>query len=212
MVIKLNKYNKAYTPEGNEVTNFDTDIVSNFQFRLSDGSLLEIPIEKCVKLTGGYYKTEYDGEEYIFDDGNRYESVLLGYLVYHNYDTESISDREEGLELRNRLYDEIVNKYRIYTNTKEIVKDDLDFVLCIDKIGSIVTKNQNRKEEGKKVFPYIKSMDKYGTFYVSIFSNSRDEIKTKLCSSSIIHDMIDILGPDDWKFVSKEYSRIPLYI
>lgn len=216
MVIKLNKNNKAYTEEGLEVTNFDKAEPSKFMFRLQDGSVLEIPIEKCTKISGGYYKADYDGVEYIFDDDNRFESILLGYLVYKNYDIEIIEDKEFGVNLRNKLYDEICTKCQLYSNAKEINKDGIDYIVCIDKINTIVSKNQQRKDEGKKVFPFMKTMDKFGTFYLSIFTKSHDEIIAKLDAASIIQDILDSLNDDinkvDWKFIAKEHNRIPLYI
>lgn len=212
MIIKINnKYNRAFNALGEEVTNFDEDKVDKIEFRLTDGSTLEVPSEKLKTIDGGYLKTTYDGVDYIFDDNNRFESVLLGYLIYQDYDTKIITDKDFGVEMRNSLWDEIVSKCNFYTNLKLINKDDTDYIVSIDKINTIVSKNQQRKEENKKVFPFIKSMDKYCTFYVSIFSKSRDEVKTKVGSSAIIEDILKALG-DQWKFTSKDYSRIPLHI
>ena len=215
ILVKLNKCNFAFDKECNQVTNFDKQDPVKFQFRLLDGSMLEIPIEKCTRIIGGYYKSEYDGQEYIFDDGYRYESIMLGYLVYRNYDEEIITDKEFGVNLRNDLYDKICQINGLYSNTMEVTIYDETYIVTIDKINSIVTKNQQRKEAGKKIFPFIKSMDKFGTFYVSIFSKSRDEIRIKLDSATIINDILARLNDDlsnSWKFVKKDHTRIPLYI
>lgn len=211
MIINMRKNYKAYNAEGVEVSNFDTEKIDNIKFRLPDGSLLEVPSDKLETIAGGYIKAVYDGEEYIFDDGHRFESVLLGYLVYKDYDIQNITDKEEGVTLRTNLYDEITSKCSIYNNLKQISKDGTDYVLSIDTINNIVSKNQQRKDKGKKIFPFIKSMDKYGTFYVSIFSKCRDDIKTKIDSTSIIDEILSNLG-SDWKFVPKEFGRIPLYV
>lgn len=207
-IVKLNiTTNKAYDASGNEVTNFDNDTVTKVKFRLNDGSI--ITTENIERVPGNYYKVVYNGEEYYIDDNNRYESVVLGYLVYKDYDKNHIEDKETGVELRNELFSYINTNLGMSVRAKTITRNGIDFIVTVDTVNWIVSENQERKQAGRKIFPFNKSMDKYATFYLAIYSNIKD-VSSDIECNKLLEEIKEKLG-DEWKFVPNEYKiKIPL--
>ena len=201
------------------VDRYDPDN-KNLQLVLQlEDSTLRVDSSKIVTEFGNQIAVQHNDNKYIIDDG--YQNILTkaGYIVYKNYDDEYIYDRNQGIKTRDYILKEISKSlYDIANNYQDIIgkmdeneSSENNIVIgdkyapykvsiVTDTVSSIVTKNQLRKDNSLPFYPFNKTMDKYGTIYISIFtqknrrmSDEEKNIKYQI-SDSIIKDLINNLG------------------
>lgn len=161
-----------------------------FYMKMEDKSSLIVPRDKISLKYGGQISFDYDGDRYFVDDGYRDTLIKAGYLVFKDYDNREnhITDPEEGLALRNDIRDVIayglakvpevpfksLETEENWTNSEISTKfrdeqSNFEYTVIISTVNSIVNKNQQRKLNELPFYPFDKNMDKYGTFYISVF-------------------------------------------
>lgn len=196
---------------------------------------IEIP-PQMINLFGGYVSFVYKDDRFMVDDGFRNNLLDSGYLVFDNYDTKRFSGTsDEGIKMREqKLYmiynildsllsdmfpdsattkDEKAECSFGFSTPQEIVinisTSNYKYTVLIDTVNYIVYKNQKRREMGLTFYKFNKKMDKYGTFYVSIFCKRKvcgTEVPSTLFDSSVQKDVRNIPNKilemlDDTKFI-----------
>lgn len=155
--------------------------------KMPDNSKLYIESFKIAANYGGQISFDYGDDKYIIDDG--YQDILIraGYIVMNEYDVNHEYNQEAGLKIRENIFldlDEALSK--MYSNGKlsyepagvPMIKFEslgFKFTIYFDTISRIVNKNQQRKINKLPFYPFDKSMDKYGTIFVSVFCQRVDK-------------------------------------
>lgn len=164
--------------------------------KMDDGSILNIDYLEIKTDEGNQIYFEYGPDKYIIDDGYQNQLIRAGYLILNNYDEENILDKDKGVNLRKANTKRIREVLQCLATKKnnegnielkrfdthnpnniilEFCISGFQYTFCIDTINGIVDKNQQRKLYQLPFYPFMKQMDKYGTFYISIFCKEIDE-------------------------------------
>lgn len=168
----------------------------NLVTKLEDDSILTVKNEQIIQKYGGQLIFEYKDDKYIIDDGYQNLLIRAGYIVKNKFDisTNFINERSIGIEYRNILFNYIKSEMREFMKEREFSYDinykenqsievifldsdsDNKFTIIIETINSVVNKNQQRKLNELPFYPFLKSMDKYCTMYMSIFAKKISSI------------------------------------
>lgn len=203
--VKLDKKNNYFLDKttGEIIEKYDSEN-KNLQLKLSsriiDGSSI-------IQEYGGQIVVQESEDKYIIDDGYRNILIKAGYIVYRQYDIDRIEDFKLGNEIRSNLIDAVrASIMKVCNNCTiksignetmiEISENGYAYIIRLDTISNIVNKNYKRKDNSLTYYPFEKSMDKYGTIYMSIFAqklynNDNDKYET---ANNIIRDLIKELG------------------
>lgn len=205
-----------------------------------DDSELNIRKSKITKQFDGQYIVQHNDDRYIIDDGYYNSLIKSGYIVFDNYDSINIDpeDKEFGIDLRNAIIKCIRSvliklniKYNFvdgigpevptleYSGNKTVFtvdseNKDYTYTFVFDTINNMVNKNQSRKENDLTFYPFKKSMDRYGTIYLSVFCQKNRRIednsprKKYVLPDSIIKELIKELNTDNsYHYVSNQVKR-----
>lgn len=203
----------------------------SFVTELDDGSVLNVKSDRIIHQYGGQVYFHYCGDKYIIDDGFQDVLIRAGYFVLGEFDHVQIHDREEGVELRKQIFSDVKNicysndmyaKYHdvdVYSlSSLDIVikfeREGFRFTINITSVNNIVNKNQTRKMNGLPFYPFDKKIDRYGSMFVSIFS---ERVNMDSNDSKRGYDIADEFN--NW-FCTKlnnysersDYHYIPLFI
>ena len=225
--VKLDKKNNYFLDKetGEKLDRYDSTN-SNLQLHLKLKDCdLNVDTSLIVQEYGGQIAFQHDGNKYIIDDGFQDTLVKCGYIVYKNFDNERVNDNSEGILIRDSLVNKIRRAVASLNYDKEIetlanetlmtIKtESYSFKFRFDTVGNIVTKNYRRKDNSLTYYPFDKSMDKYGTIYVSIFAEKlkcgcTDNDKFNV-PSEIIKDLVKELGLE-YHYVSLPIKGRVLY-
>ena len=130
-----------------------------------------------------------------------------GYIVLNDYDKTRISDRAYGEKVRlsfmthiNKVIDSTIlpDKAQIIKseNNVSILFEDRDgnsYQAFICTINHLVNRNKIFMKQHSTVLPFIKGMDKYGTVYISISTQSASS-KAQVIIDGFIERFIDELN------------------
>ncbi len=193
-------------------------------------STLTVDGENIIQEYGGNIIVQYNNDRYIIDDGYSNTLIKCGYLVYKNYDSKHENSMSKGKVLRNSIIDtirellpELSAKYNAEdccipstlfcdgTETRMNIGDERDhfqYMIKFNTVNSIVNKNHIRKDNSLAFYPFDKSMDRYGTIYLSVFaqknfSKQNDPDKYSV-PDAIIRDIVSQLG------VNYHYVSLPI--
>lgn len=220
-VVKIDKNNYFVDNDtGEKVYRYNPAMNLNLVLTLNK-SKLEIEKDSLIREYGGNLVVGYSGDKYIIDDGYQNTLVKAGYIVYKNFDQEYIEDYNEGIDIRKDVvYDirEILDKmgYNHQNNGLEtecvLISNGFEYRIKFETVGSIVLKNNKRRDNNLIYYPFDKSMDKYGTMYISIFAEKLDgKEKNKYeFPNSFIQRLISDLGME-YHFVSMPIKGRLLY-
>lgn len=151
---------------------------------LDDGTILKVDGKNIHVQFGGQIYFDYMDDRYLISDGYRNILTSSGYIVVDNYNTKKWEGTaSEGTIMRTNLMDSfyiaLKDKFTILSNSPSSIvlfheTDKYNVTICLDTINSIVAKNQERKKSHVPCYSFDKSMDKYMTFYLSIFTEKKD--------------------------------------
>lgn len=228
---------------GEILERFDESRYVKVVLTLND-SILTIDSSKITKQFDGQYIVQHNDDRYIIDDGYYNSLIKSGYIVFNQYDTFNIDpeDKEFGIDLRNAIIRTLRQvliqlnvKYNFvdgyppeaftleYSGNKTIFKvgtnnDDYSYIFVFDTINNMVNKNQSRKENNLTFYPFKKSMDRYGTIYLSVFCQKNRKItdnsprKKYILPDQIIKEIIKELNKSDqYHYVSNQVKRRLVY-
>jgi hypothetical protein len=167
---------------------------------------------------------DMNGTTFIIDDGYRNKMIKAGYIVYKNYDTEKILDRDEGNEVHRYLINnihqyllreyigEIIYSADKYINEYYLEKSGYKFTIKLYSNIDIVKKNQERKINGLQFYPFDKKMDNYGTTYITVHAMKITDEESDVKASSIADDILSniIKNTNETKYVAMDIIN-PLY-
>lgn len=228
---------------GDIVYRYDDDRDLQLVLTLDD-SVLNISKKKISRQFDGQIIVQHNNDRYIIDDGYYNTLIKSGYIVYNAYDEINIDPnfKEHGITLRDGIIKQLrqvimeINKeYNFIDGTapekptmevsgnKTILKidsenGDFSYTFVFDSINNMVNKNQGRKENDLTFYPFKKSMDRYGTIYLSVFCQKNRHIedntpkKKYIVPDSIIREIIKKLNEiDQYHYVSNQVKRRVVY-
>jgi len=163
-----------------------TGIESKIDYYISVNDKM-YPLDKIYKVHGVYKIIDKDTQTIIsVKEKTEYKASKFGYIVFEDGDTTRC-EKKYGHERNDQLMNSIAAAIELafIENRDEFgvaytESYNSEFVIhlrnCTGAIhictnGNLMDINQCRKEEGLKVFPFSKNMDKFTTFYTYI---SRD--------------------------------------
>lgn len=180
--------------------------------KLEDNSVLNVLPDKLHKENGRIV-FDYGPDRFIIDDGHQNTLIRAGYIVLNDYDYIRIENKDRGYLIREKLskdIHEMLNKNLSCKYYDEFLKatyqtnqNGYQYQVYIDTNNSIVDKNLKRRDESLPFYPFIKSMDKYGTMYLSIFckkeiTNTEPDNNHRFAvGDQIIEDLIKNLNEND---------------
>lgn len=204
-----------------------------------DDSQLTISNQKISRQFDGQIIVQHNNDRYIIDDGYYNTLIKSGYIVFSIYDEINIDDKEFGIELRDTIIKHIRSvltkidkKFNFanpdadtleYYGNKTVLKVDsaqgeYSYTFIFDTINNMVNKNQGRKDNGLTFYPFKKSMDRYGTIYLSVFCQKNRHIlyntprKKYIIPDNIIKELIKELNTDNqFHYVSNQIKRHLVY-
>lgn len=185
-------------------------------------SILVVDGENIVQEYGGNIIVQYNDDRYIIDDGFANTLIKCGYIVYKDYDVEHKVSPSVGKTLRNSIIESIrellpglAKKYNIKGSdlsklvtcegNESIVyigneSDHFTYMIKFNTVNFIVNKNHIRKDNSLSFYPFDKSMDKYGTIYLSVFAqknfNKFNDPDKYSIPDAFIRDLVSQLGID----------------
>ena len=189
-ILRCNNNNKFTNSNGDIIKKYDPTI-KDLQFHYYnkiENKRDVIPAENIHMQFGGAIAFIKDGDKFIIDDGYRDILCGCGYLVYNNYDKERVVDKQLGINIRTNIMNDILASFDsstiLYNSSSRIsIKGESQcymYTINFSTTSDIVNRNTQRKENNIPVYPFDKNMDKYGTWYVSIFGEKKlDAIDTK---------------------------------
>lgn len=168
----------------------------NFRFNIGNGLDLIVSGSNIKTSKAGIY-FEYKGEYVFIDDGAQSELEYVAYIINGAYDEKIETDVSKGIIAKSYIFDTITKamneKYsHIKVSNIENINQNLTADLLFTRSGlealvefktisNIVNTNKLRKDLGLQFYPYIKGIDKYNAYYMSIFTkpNSGVDCRTR---------------------------------
>ena len=228
---------------GKVVQRYEDD--KNLQLVLTlDDSVLNISKSKISRQFDGQLIVQHNDDRYIIDDGYYNTLIKAGYIVFQSYDEMTIDPihKDFGIQLRDAIMKAIrgvmmdLNKeYNFvegkapsipkleYSGNKTTLQIDdengeYSYLFVVDTINNMVNKNQGRKENDLTFYPFKKTMDRYGTMYLSVFCQKNKHIeensprKKYVIPDNIIRELIKRLNEvDNYHYVSNQVQRRVVY-
>lgn len=209
-----------------------------------DDSILNIDKSKISKQFDGQYIVQHNDDRYIINDGYYNTLIKAGYIVFAHYDEMTIDPihKDFGIQLRDAIIKTIRNtmmdlnrKYNFvdgkapaipkleFSGNRTILQidsenGDYSYMFVVDTINNMVNKNQGRKENNLTFYPFKKTMDRYGTMYLSVYCQKNKHIednsprKKYIVPDNIIRDLIKRLNEvDSYHYVSNQVQRRVVY-
>ena len=165
--------------------------------KLPDSTLI-VDGENIQQQYGGNIIVQYNNDRFIIDDGYQNTMIKSGYIVFKEYDCKKINNKNTGDTIRDKIIDnirallpEISEKYNKpntciestikYNGNESILTigdedDHFIYMIKFNTVNFIVNKNHIRKDNDLPFYPFDKSMDKYGTIYVSVFAQKNKKV------------------------------------
>lgn len=189
-------------------------------------STLRVDGDQITEQFGGNIVFKYGNDKYIINDGYQDTMIKCGYIVYKQYDQEKEPNKSKGVEIQRQiissiraLLPDLVKKYNTNNEIGVIVNNgnETEFIIGssnenhytytikISTINYIVKRNQIRKDNDLQFYPFSKSMDRYGTLYLSVFAKKNYKAKNDPDKYSLIDSMIKELVSElgkDYHYVS----------
>lgn len=207
-VVKLEKYN----PNNPNIRLHFEDDDYNMELGADD-----IHIDICGNI---YF--ELNDIKYIIDDGYRFVMVRAGYIVREQYDNKKrrIEDKEVGKMIKESIIKDLhildefgevtdVNDETFYQN----FLDDFIYKISYTSVDNLVNINKTRKINKQPFYPFDKTMDKYGTYFICIYAERingyTDEQSKYDKADSYISDIIKHLNKQHDTY---KYHYRPVYI
>lgn len=218
---------------GNKYDKYDPDN-KNLGIHLElDDSILDADPENIKQTYGGLLIVQYGFDRFVIDDGYQNNLVKAGYIVYKTYDQNHIIDQGEGVKIREKIMNDVRDAFKEYSNkhtessimintnlgnaleTEMIINNnDCSITVNADIISGIVIKNKRRKDNSLPFYAFDKSIDKYGSVYMSIFvkknTKNADDIPPIVKANEINKEILDLLGMD-YHFNSQIVKKSVLY-
>jgi hypothetical protein len=162
----------------------------------------DIHIDNCGNI---YFLINDD--KYIVDDGYRNLLTKSGYIIRDKYDFERIADPEKGKKIINDFEDDIfktiddLNYETIQYQDNFYIKINERYFLyyiSFTNIDELVEINKIRKINKQPFYPFDKSMDKFGTNFMSIYTkrlnNVAKDIEKYNKSDKIVSELLQNLN------------------
>ena len=203
----------------------------SFVTKLDDGSVLNVKPDKIVHQHGGQVYFHYCGDKYIIDDGFQDILIRAGYFVLGEYDHTHLHDKEEGTKLRKQVFSDVKNVcystdiYAKYQDVDAYCPSSLEmvvkfersaffFTITITSVNNVVNKNQTRKMNGLPFYPFDKTVDRYGSMFISVFCErlnlEADETKKYEIADEFVNWFCAKLNQVDEE--RDNYHYVPLFI
>lgn len=209
-----------------------------------DDSVLNISKQKISRQFDGQIIVQHNNDRYMIDDGYYNTLIKSGYIVFNIYDEITVDPvhKDFGITLRdsiikavrrvilelNREYNFVdgkapsIPKLEYSGNKTTLIVDsengEYSYMFVIDTINNMVNKNQGRKENDLTFYPFKKTMDRYGTLYLSVFCQKNKHIenntprKKYIIPDMIIKELIKRLNENDqYHYVSNQVKRRVVY-
>lgn len=239
-IIKIDGSKNYYMSDIGKSKHKFLDPVNKFKLviTMDDNSKLIVDDDKIKIDNGGSRFFEYNGTKYVIDDPDFSSLIRTGYIVLDDFDT--IQNNKEAGKIIRKMINEIifnildVNVSADHNWTKLIINNDnlevtindgcFRYHLKFDTVNRIVNKNISRREQQLPFYPFDKNMDKFGTYYLSVFCEricdmdilyepnkekypKADQIIDDIISS-MNHQVIEVLGkPRKFKFHSLDIRK-----
>ena len=177
-----------------------------------------IPLEQFQKLESGEYQTVIDDTILTVKEKRSYCTTGFGYLVFNDGDSRRIEDKDEGFKIQKELFRECINwvtpilllQQTDSCGISKIKRKNGEVILDVNGttgkvhicfINKMMSQNQQRKEEGLRVLPFDKSLDKYTCFYVY---STKDMSESKnLRGNEHINEVINTIV----KLIQEEFAN-----
>ena len=169
--------------------------------------------DDVVMTYGGQILLTVGNEKYILNDGFRDELIKAGYVVLNDYDRRKFDGSpKDGDALNKRILVQMQDCLAMYNQPDNdnpleswIESPYYHYTIKVDSVEDIVKYNHIRKDNDLTYYPFDRSMDKYGTVYMSVFAVKRvsgeaDENKYGY-ADKLINDILKDLGPE-YHFIS----------
>ena len=223
-ILRTNNVNRFTNSRGDIIMKYDSTMKDlEFHYYNKNSKLREvIPAENIHLQFGGAIAFIKDNEKFIIDDGYRDILSGCGYLVANNYDKERIMDKDVGIAVRTSIMNDILAAFDPETiicssSSRISIRGESScymYTINFSTTSDIVHRNEIRKENNIPVYPFDKNMDKYGTYYISIFSEKKlNVVDTKNIRE---HDLASIISMIMTKIndasITNAYTYHPLVI
>lgn len=227
--VKLDKKNNYLldSSTGEKLERYDPNNPNILLVLTLDHSVLNVNADK-IQTSFGNIVVQHNEDKYIIDDGYQNILVKAGYVIFDNYDEKHCWDKVAGDSLRSGLLNAVYNAFNsksvlenwtTYLDRYDIITydDNFKYTINIDTVTGIVAKNHKRKENSLPFFPFEKSMDKYGTVYVSIYAQKMRKIPQEAgndkyrFAEDTINKLVKKLGSDLHKFYPMPITKRVIY-
>lgn len=221
-IIKVNKRSYFYDKNTGEPVKFDPSNL-DIEFKYQDsGYTIHVSNQNInIGKPLGIYFVDPSGEPIAIDDGYQQELVYCGYLINGLYDQIQEQDQTRGIKTRENIctiLSDTIQKY-IQSGTTIKLEDTIEKVnnnisckfstpdgytgtIEFKTISNIVNQNKFRREFDLQFYPYLKYMDKYNSYYISIFiDNNGEEYKgDTIIFDAFVDELLKMLKEDQDEF------------
>ena len=191
MVIRVNNHNYFYDrKENKKVEEYDPlNYNLEFVFDNEDGYVVHVDTNKIkVSKTGICF--DFNGKTYIIDDNHQQVLAYAAYIINDKYQhtiesdpSKGLRNREEISNLINNMLDEEYSNIYFFNKTSSSLNRFADFrmrvnaegKICCQTISNLVNSNKFRRDYDLPYYPYIRGIDKFNSFYISLWvTETRD--------------------------------------
>jgi hypothetical protein len=202
MVIRVDKENYFVDSDTKDRLEEYDPFNGNLEFRFrTDLGALYVHSDK-IRVTSLGICFEYNGNTYIIDDGHQYKLNFAAYITNKN--------PENSIEIRKEIFSRIKEALNSEFTESNFYIDDIvtrsNNVICsfrssesegkitFQTISNLVNTNKTRREYDLPYYPYIRGMDKYNSYYMSIWSNK------PVSGSEFLNELIEKLNNEEMEF------------
>ena len=174
----------------------------NLEFRFkTEVGVLFVNADK-IKVTSLGICFEYNGNTYIIDDGHQYSLKFVAYITNKNPENDINIRKDIFSRIKTALKEEFPesNFYisDLTTKSNNLVcsfrSSSAEGKIVFQTISNLVNTNKARREYSLPYYPYIRGMDKYNSYYMSIWSDKPVD------GSDFINELTSKMNDDDMEF------------
>jgi len=188
-----------------------------FNMKTADGYHLQVDQEK-IKVNKFGICFDYNGKTFVIDDNHQQVLSYAAYIINNKYSDKIEQDSSKGLYDRDNiskiLYSALTSQFKdcsisnidtkslnYYTNLRLGETEDK---LCFQTISNVVNTNKLRRDLGLPYYPYIRGIDRYNAYYMTIWSND-GSFKENISYDIFLNELIEKMNvsTQEYQFSTK---------
>ena len=189
-----------------------------FKFKTADGYYLQVDHEK-IKVNKFGICFDYNGKTFVIDDNHQQVLSYVAYIINDQYTNKIEQDTSRGLYNRDAifkiLHDALTSEFKDCSISNIDTKSlnyyinfrlgETEGKLCFQTISNVVNVNKLRWDLNLPYYPYIRGIDRYNAYYMTIWNNDNGSLRDNMSYDIFLNELIEKMNAStqEYQFSTK---------